>query len=72
MERTKLQESARIIESEAWNDCRQLIVNDMRRAMINEDLDPLGSTEMELGIALAIDILATEIQQGTIGKYQIA
>ena len=51
------------------SDALALVINDLRTALMNEGLDPLGSTEREIGISQAVVVIARAIQAGEIGRF---
>ena len=56
-------------DPETIDDCIALVTNDIRKVFIQRGIDPMVSTEFELGITTAIDIIATAIQDGDIAAY---
>ena len=48
-----------------------LVTNDIRKLFIEGGIDPLGATEFELGITMAIDVIAGAVQDGEITAYEV-
>ena len=46
-----------------------LVTNDIRKLFIERGIDPMGATEFEQGVYMAIDIIARAIQDGDIAAY---
>jgi len=61
-------EEVEMIEHDS--DAIALIANDMRQAIMQAGLDPMGATPVELGIAQAIAILAEAVHAGTVAAYR--